>query len=83
MSQDGMTPEAAVAEAWCVAARIPGLLSKLAALRTQEQDALLWPRDVERLELDAAIEATSDELRDCKGRIEVLAEEARLGLAFG
>jgi hypothetical protein len=79
--RDAFSPEAACAEAWRVAARIPGLLAKLAALQTRQQDALLWPTPFQDLELEAELRATRDELADCRTQIDGLAEEARAGLA--
>ena len=81
MMRAAFTPEAACAEAWRVAARIPGLLGRLAALQTRQQDALLWPTPFEDLELEAELRTTREELADCRTQIDGLAEEARAGLA--
>jgi hypothetical protein len=47
------TPEAVCAEAGRVAACVPSLPGRLAALQTRQQDALLWPTPFEDLELEA------------------------------
>ena len=75
------TPEEACAEAWRVAARIPTLLARLDRLNFLGQNALHWPTPFEDLELEADLQATREELADCRVQIEGLAEEARAGLA--
>jgi len=70
--RDAFTPEAACAEAERIAARIPGLLGRLAALQTQQQDALHWPKPFDDLELDAELRATREELADCRTQIDGL-----------
>jgi hypothetical protein len=80
MMRAAFTPEAACAEAWCVAARIPRLLAKLDRLHIQRQDALHWPTPFNDLELEAELRATREELPDCGTQIDGLAEEARARL---